>query len=86
MKWGAFNPCEKCGARPHNDDDLALSLALSDHYFDKDRLEQIGGDIAKGKPVHLDPGTRANMLKMMQSLPPAMRNLLMSDDASNPVN
>jgi hypothetical protein len=83
MKWGAFNPCEKCGASPQNDDGLALSLALNDHYFDKDRLEQIGGNICKGKPVHLDPGTRANMLKMMQSLPPGMRNVVTNGDASN---
>jgi len=41
FKFGAFNSCGKCGAKPRDVDELALSLAMSDHYFDEPTLEQI---------------------------------------------
>ena len=33
IKFGAFNPCGACGETPRNDEDLILSLAMTDHYF-----------------------------------------------------
>ena len=53
IKWCAFNPCEKCGARPKSDDELMLSLAFTDHYFDLAKLQQIGRDIEADKPPQL---------------------------------
>ncbi len=61
IKWGAFNPCEKCGARPKSDDELMLSLAFTDHYFDLAKLQQIGRDIAAGKTPQL---TQSNKDKL----------------------
>ena len=45
IKWGAFNHCENCGAMPKSDDELMLSLAFTDYYFDLAKLRQIGRDI-----------------------------------------
>ena len=66
MKRGAFNPCPKCKAAPRSEDDLAVSLAMSDHYFDKPKLELMGADIAAGKPLQLAPETRRNLIKVLR--------------------
>jgi hypothetical protein len=39
IKFGAFCPCPECGDVPATEDDLALSLAMSDHYFDMATLD-----------------------------------------------
>jgi hypothetical protein len=68
MKWGAFNPCEKCNAVPATEDDLAISLAMSDHYFDKPTLERMGTEIAAGKPLNLAPETRSKIIQMLREV------------------
>jgi hypothetical protein len=55
FKFGAFNSCKECGARPHDVDELALSLACSDHYFDKPTLEQISKIIQAGEEPLIQP-------------------------------
>lgn len=55
MKYGAFSSCEKCGAQPHCSDDKALSMAISDQYFDKPALQSIAAAIQAGRPVPIDP-------------------------------
>lgn len=55
FKWGAFNPCETCGAKPNGPDEMALSMAISDHHFDKPSLERIAAEIRAGRPVPIDP-------------------------------
>jgi len=62
LKWGAFTNCKNCGARPTSDDDLMVSLACTDHYFDHSKLEQIGRDIRAGHAVQLDPATREKLI------------------------
>lgn len=66
MKWGAFNPCEKCNATPRTEDDLAISLLMSDHYFDKPTMEHMGADVAAGKPPQIDPETRRMLITTMR--------------------
>ena len=62
LKWGAFTNCKNCGARPTSDDDLMLSLACTDHFFDHRKLEQIGRDIRAGQAPQLDPATRETLI------------------------
>jgi hypothetical protein len=62
IKFGAFCPCPECQALPKSEDDLALSLAMTDHYFDMPTLEQMGAAVRDGNPPHLDPETRANLV------------------------
>ena len=75
IKFGAFNHCGKCGARPVSEDDLAISYAMTDHHYDETTLRQMGHKIKIGDPPQLDPETRENiiselrksgMLKIMQ--------------------
>lgn len=61
IKWGAFSNCENCGSRPKSDDELMVSLALTDHYFDLAKLHQIGRDVAGGKAPQLDQATKEGL-------------------------
>jgi hypothetical protein len=41
LKFGAFVPCDKCGAEPKSEHDLIMSMAMTDHHFDQSTLEEI---------------------------------------------
>jgi hypothetical protein len=47
-KFGAFVACKKCNTKPKNNEDIALSLFLSDHFFERDNLRQMGESIKNG--------------------------------------
>ncbi len=51
---------------PRSEDDFVLSLALSDHYFQKPALEQMGTDIAAGKSLQLDPEARHVLIGVLR--------------------
>lgn len=70
FKFGAFGPCRACGTAPSNEDELAYSLAMTDHYFDQQTLAQIKQAIRNGEPPSLDPGTKAQLVKQIRSMPP----------------
>lgn len=56
LKFGSFLPCDQCQARPRTEDEMIVSLAMSDHYFDQPTLEQMGQYIQEhGVPPRLDP-------------------------------
>jgi hypothetical protein len=63
IKFGAFVPCPECASFPQTEDDLALSLAMTDHYFDMPTLEQMGASVRDGKPPHLEPDTHARLVR-----------------------
>jgi hypothetical protein len=65
-KFGAFNSCQACQAMPRNENDFVLSMALSDHYFQKPALDQMGADIAAGKSLQLDPDTRRVLIGVLR--------------------
>jgi hypothetical protein len=67
IKFGAFVPCPECAAFPQSEDDLALSLAMTDHYFDMPTLEQMGASVRDGKPPHLDPESHAQLVQQIRS-------------------
>jgi hypothetical protein len=67
IKFGAFVPCSDCGAMPDNEDDLALSLAMTDHYFDMPTLQRMGESIRGGVVPHLDPKTHAQLVGQIRS-------------------
>jgi hypothetical protein len=78
IKFGAFVPCTECGADPKTEDDLALSLAMTDHYFDRDALEQMGRRVAEGHPPKLDPQTRQQLVESFRGT--EVMNLIQPDD------
>ena len=67
-KWGAFNSCDQCGASPHSEDDLALSMLLSDHYFDETGRKELSAAIAAGNPPRLDEETRRKVILALRKI------------------
>jgi hypothetical protein len=67
IKFGAFVSCPECAGFPQTEDDLALSLAMTDHYFDMPTLAQMGAAVRDGKPPHLDPDTHAQLIQQIRS-------------------
>ena len=57
FKFGAWCPCEKCGAWPETEDDYVASFVLTDHFNDMAELEKVGAQIASGSKIHVEPGT-----------------------------
>ena len=50
MKFGAFTYCDACGVRPTAEVDIAYSLALTDHYFSTEVLNEISDAMRSGSP------------------------------------
>ena len=69
FKHGAFKRCQKCGASPVSEDDYALSMSMTDHYFDLDGLKAMGLGVKNGNPPHHSPETREMLLKEIRSYP-----------------
>ena len=68
IKFGAFVACSHCGGTPVSDEDLVLSLAMTDHYFTLDVMRQMGQSIKQGTPPNLDEATRKNLLENLAQL------------------
>jgi len=49
IKFGAFVDCDKCNAKPMTDDDRAVSLILTDHFFEMYALRELGESIKNGE-------------------------------------
>jgi hypothetical protein len=67
IKFGAFVPCPECSAAPRTEDELALALAMTDHYFDRPTLEQMGAAVRDGHPPQLDPQTHAQLVETIRA-------------------
>ena len=67
IKFGAFVPCPECSSAPQTEDELALALAMTDHYFDMPTLEQMGAAVRDGNPPHLNPQTHAQLIETIRS-------------------
>jgi hypothetical protein len=62
-KVGAFTPCSACGTAPQTDEDLAHSLALTDHYLTPEGLAQVQQQARAGQPVNIDPDFYEQLLQ-----------------------
>ena len=69
FKFGAFLPCKKCGTYPENEEDRALSLVITDHYFDQEKLEIISSELKSGKPAPIDPQEIKKLTEEIQQFP-----------------
>lgn len=66
IKHGALVLCPECLGHPETEDDMALSLAMTDHYFDLPTLERMGEAVREGEPPRLDPATHAGIVAMIR--------------------
>jgi hypothetical protein len=86
-KFGAFNPCRACKAQPRSDDELVLSLAMTDHSFPEQTLDAMGARIASGLPVNLNPETRAGMLEALgkwKKMKPRIAEMMKAEQTAKP--
>ena len=67
FKLGAWTACPKCRALPRTEDERALALAMTDHYFDHATLEQMAQSVREGRPPHLDPETRKRIVRELRT-------------------
>lgn len=67
IKFGAFVACPECAAVPATEDDIAVSLAMTDHYFGRAELERMAAAVHAGTPPKLDPETHANLLRQVRA-------------------
>lgn len=68
IKHGAFTECPHCGATPVTDDDLVISLAMTDHYFDLATMKQMGAAVAEGNLPNLDEKSQQELLKQLENV------------------
>lgn len=67
FKHGAFKPCPACGVLPVEKDELALSLALTDHYFSNDDLEGFREAIKNGQAVRLPDEVKEQFEQLIEN-------------------
>lgn len=69
IKFGAFAPCDQCQARPQTDDEMIISLAMTDHYFDQATLETMREYILEhGHAPDLDPKSKESFRKTFEEV------------------
>ena len=68
LKFGAFTPCQSCGVTPSSDDDLIVSIAMTDHYHSVADLEQMGQRIRDGDSPELSDDTRRELMESLHEL------------------
>jgi hypothetical protein len=67
MKFGAFNSCPECQAAPESEDDYAVSLAITEHYFPKEELAKISAQVSNGEELHIDPEVKWRFIQMLKA-------------------
>jgi hypothetical protein len=63
MKFGAFVSCAACNEEPKTDEELIISLSMTDHFFDITTLEEIAAKVREGDPPSLDDESRMILLE-----------------------
>ena len=84
IKFGAFVLCPHCNARPSADEELVLSLAMTDHYFDLATMKQMGAAVKDGKPPHLDERSRQDLLKQLRQSKKLLKSHLITNNDLTP--
>ena len=83
-KIGAFLPCPNCGKVPKTDEELAVSLAMTDHYFDKADLDKMSEATRRnGKAPELSRETQQQMVEAIRRLRPMLPDMIKQDSATD---
>lgn len=69
FKVGAWTDCSKCKFRPKSEQELVVSMLLSDNYLDTDALSRLAVHVARGLPVQFESSTRNSIVRMIRSMP-----------------
>jgi hypothetical protein len=72
---------------PESEDDYAVSLAITEHYFPKEELVKIASQVSGGETLHIDPEVKWRFIQMLKAegvgRPDSSRNASVSLDALN---
>ena len=68
FKFGAFNPCPACNAEPGNEEDIMVSLLLTDHDLSEDELISLQERIRGGAKIEIDEETRNALLPAVEEV------------------
>jgi hypothetical protein len=68
FKFGAFNPCPACNAEPGNEEDIMVSLLLTDHDLSEDELVSLQERIRGGAKIEIDEETRNSLLPVVEEV------------------
>jgi len=68
LKSGALDSCRICGATPGRED-IAWALTMTDHYFDRETLVEMGNSIAGGNLPPFDRQLREYFLDAVRVIP-----------------
>ena len=67
QKVGAFCPCPDCGQEPKTEDELAVSMVMTDHYFDQASLDRMSELTRRnGKPSDSVFESQGHVLKLIR--------------------
>jgi hypothetical protein len=53
-KHGAFSICSNCGRKPQLEEDIVMSLAMTDHYFMREDIKRMGLRLRSGRSIELN--------------------------------
>lgn len=68
VKHGAFTTCKACNTRPTSEQELALSLGLTDHYLSKQDLDSIGTHIKNNESISFREDQEEMLIKEIRTL------------------
>jgi hypothetical protein len=67
-KSGVFSQCPECNVAPTTENDAAVSVLLTDHYFDTSTLRCTKQDISDGVSISLSPEQRLMYIRMLRDI------------------
>ena len=67
-KFGAFSVCDNCAAQPNDEDQLAKSMLLTDHFYSLEELDEIGKHISKGGTCAYAPNLVEGFVKTIREI------------------
>ena len=67
-KFGAFSVCDNCATQPNDEDQLAKSMLLTDHFYSLEELDEIGEHISAGGKCEYAPNRVEGFLKTIREI------------------
>lgn len=66
IKFGAFSECDKCNKIPETHKEKALSMVLTDHFHNEEKLKYFGKSISEGIIIKLEKETEERWLNFFR--------------------
>ena len=67
-KFGAFSVCDNCATEPTDEEQLAKSMLLTDHFYSLEELDEIGEHISAGGTCEYVPNLVEGFVKTIREI------------------